>query len=219
MARKIMTQLIESGKVVRGAIGADVGFVSDELARSFGYHGNGGALVQDVAAGSPAGRAGLAPGDIILERGGKRVENATTFRNAIASSTPGTSIQIQVFRDGKRRNVELEIGELQATAPATETPAGSGQLVWGLELSDVTPELQKRLALATAEGAVIVQVHPNTPADDAGVRVGDLLSSVGETAVLDADQARRALLTAKAPVRLRIVHDGRGVFVMLRRAD
>jgi serine protease Do len=217
MARKIMVQLIDTGRVVRGDIGAYVGYVTDELALSFGYRGNGGVLVQDVAADSPAGRAGLEPGDIILERGGKPVENATSFRNAIASSIPGTAVQLQVFRNGKRRDVEIQIGELQATASTAGTPSGSGQLVWGLEFSDVTPELQKRLALSTVDGAVIVQVHPNSPADDAGLRVGDLLSSVGDTEVLDADHVRRALLTAKAPVRLRIVHDGRGVFVMLRR--
>jgi serine protease Do len=219
MARAVMKQLIDAGKVVRGDIGAYVGHVSDELALSFGYRGNGGVLVQDVAAESPAGRAGLEPGDIIVERGGKPVENAIVFRRAIANSIPGATLQLQVFRDGKRSNVEVEIGELQAIAPTAGTPGGSGQLVWGLEFTDVTLELQKRLALATNEGAVVVQVNPNSPADDAGVRVGDLVASVGETDVLNADQARRALLTAKAPVRLRIVHDGRGVFVMLRRGE
>jgi serine protease Do/serine protease DegQ len=88
-------------------------------------------------------------------------------------------------------------------------------LRWGLELTEITPELKQRLALNSAQGAVISKVIPSSAGDDAGLRAGDLLVSVGDTAVRNAEQARRLMLMAKAPVRLRIVHDGRGMFVIV----
>ncbi len=216
MARNVVEQLLTRGKVVRGNIGVYFGNISDELAHSFGYRGSGGALVQDVPPEGPGARAGLEPGDIVLEHNGRPVSNATDLRNAIASLAPGTTTKLRVFREGKQRSFEVAVEELPAIA--TTAGAGSGeQPRWGMELAEITPELRERLALsATQRGAVVLQVTPNSAAEDAGLRAGDLIASVGESEVQDADQARRLLLTAKAPVRLRIVHDGRGSFVILQ---
>jgi serine protease Do len=216
MARSVLEQLLTRGKVVRGNIGVYVGNISDELAHSFGYRGSGGALVQDVAPEGPGARADVRPGDIIIEQNGRPVANATDLRNAVASLAPGTTTKLRVFRDGRQRMLEVGVEELPGVATTTGAVTGE-QPRWGMELAEITPELRERLVLgATQRGAVVLQVTANSPAEDAGLRAGDLITNIGENEVHDADQARRLLLTAKAPVRLRIVHDGRGSFVILQ---
>lgn len=215
MAKSVASQLISKGKVVRGDIGVYVGTVTDELAHSFGFRGSGGALVQDVSSDTAGSRADLQPGDIIVERDGIAVESASDFRNAIANLSPGSSVKLQIFREGKLRSVEVEVSELPAMATVASPAPTVDQMRWGIELTEMTPELAERLQIGSSQGAVIVQVYPNSPADDAGLRVGDLVASVGDTEVKDVEQARRLLLTAKAPMRLRVVHDGRGTFVVL----
>ena len=215
MARGIAEQLLAHGKVVRGSIGVYIANVSNELAHSFGYRGSGGALVQDVAIDGPGERAGLQPGDIIVERNGRPVASAAELRVAVANLAPGTTTQLRVFRDGKQRTLEIQVKELPAVARASGSPSAEPAR-WGMELAEITPELRERLDLGTTQrGAVVVQVSPNTAADDAGLRAGDLIAGVGDHDAQDADHARRLLLTARAPVRLRIVHDGRGSFVIL----
>lgn len=216
MARNLAQQLLTRGKIVRGRIGVYVTNVSDELAHSFGFRGSGGALVQDVAPDSAGARAGLQPGDIIVERSGKPIASAAELRAAIAGTAPGTKLQLRVFRDGKGRALEVEVEEQPAVATTTVAGKAAVEPRLGLELGEITPQLRERLDLEeTQPGAVVLQVSPNSAADDAGVRVGDLIASIGDQEVQDADHARRLLLTAKTPVRVRIVHDGRGTFVIL----
>ncbi|HET8933477.1 MAG TPA: trypsin-like peptidase domain-containing protein [Polyangiales bacterium] len=215
MARKIMTQLLDRGKMVRGDVGVYVSNVSAELAHSFSFRKSGGALVQDITRDATGARAGIEAGDIIVECNNQAISSAADFRNAIANLAPGTKAALQVFRDGKTRPIQVEVAEAPAAlSPDTATPLDE-PLRWGLELTEITPELKQRLALSSAQGAVISKVIPSSAGDDAGLRAGDLLVSVGDTAVRNAEQARRLMLMAKAPVRLRIVHDGRGMFVIV----
>jgi serine protease Do len=215
MARKIMAQLVDRGKVSRGDIGLYVSNVSAELAHSFAFRKNGGALVQDVATDGPAARAGILPGDIVLSCNGDAIASATELRTTIANLAPATKAQLQVFRAGTMLDLQVEIREAPLATEAKPLGALDEPLRWGLELTEITPEIQQRLALSSTQGAVIMRVTPNSAADDAGLRVGDLLVSVGDTSVQTAEQARRLLLMAKPPVRLRIVHDGRGMFVIV----
>jgi serine protease Do len=215
MALKIMAQLLDRGKMLRGDIGLYVSNVSPELAHSFSFRKTGGALVQDVTPDGPAARAGIEPGDIILECDGNGIASATELRTAIANRAPGTEARLQVFREGKTRELQVEIREAPAISEVKSASALDQPLRWGLELTEITPELQQRLALSSTQGAVILKVTPNSAADDAGLRAGDLLVSVGDAAVRTADQARRLLLMAKPPIRLRISHDGRGMFVIV----
>lgn len=215
MARKIMAQLLDRGKMLRGDLGFFVSNVSAELAHSFSFRKSGGALVQDVTLDGPAARAGIEPGDIVIGCNGRSIGSATELRTTIANLAPRTKVQLQVFRAGKLRDLPVEIGEAPAVADAKNLSALNEPLRWGLELTEITPELQQRLALSSTQGAVILKVTPSSAADDAGLRAGDLLVSVGDTPVRTADQARRLLLMAKPPVRLRIVHDGRGMFAIV----
>ncbi|HKU45011.1 MAG TPA: trypsin-like peptidase domain-containing protein [Polyangiales bacterium] len=215
MARSLANQLLARGRIVRGSIGVYVANVSDELAHSFGYRGTGGALVQDVAPQGSGARADVQPGDIVVESNGRPVANAADLRAFVASLAPGSKATLRVFRNGTQRSLEVEVEELPAVATASNA-ASAERPRWGMELTEITPELRERLNLAESQhGAVVLQVNPNSAADDAGLRAGDLIANVGEQDVQDADHARRLLLTANPPVRLRVVHDGRGSFVIL----
>jgi serine protease Do len=215
MASKIMAQLIDRGKMLRGDVGLYVSNLSPELAHSFSFRKSGGALVQDVMRDGPAARAGIEPGDIIVASDGHAIESATEFRTTVANLAPGSKAKLQVFRAGKLRELPVEIAEATAVTDAKDASPLGEPLRWGFELTEITPELQQKLALSSTQGAVISKVTPSSAADDAGLRAGDLLVSVGDTAVRSADQARRLLLMAKPPARLRIVHDGRGTFVII----
>jgi serine protease Do len=221
MARTVMFQLLKTGKVVRGYLGVAIGDLSPELARSFDYQRQGGVLVQDVSADGPGARAGLKPGDIIVELDGKPLPDAATFRNAIADTPPGTSTTLVVWRDGKRQTLQAKLGELPSSEKEARGGSRDEHARWGIRMSNITPELQQRLELNTAKGAVIVAVEPNSAAGEAGLLPGDVIMAVGHSPVDDAAAAQSLLKKAAAsdkPVRLRVLRDGQGMFVALPNA-
>jgi serine protease Do len=213
MAFEIAGELIEQGQVVRGFLGIVIGPLDADLAQSFDYPGEQGVLVQDVMADGPADRAGLRSGDIVVERDGVTVEDATTFRNDIAALDPGQRTTLTVWRAGELRQITVELEQ------QPEDQAQPGRL--GLGLSDLTPELRQRLGTEATEGAVVVQIVPGSTADRAGLRPGDLIVGIGDETVEDATAARQLLNEAdlERGVRLRIVRDGVTRYLVLRESS
>src|SRR5688500_2803553 len=126
--------------------------MSDALAKSFGYGSKAGALVQDVSPDGPAAKAGLKAGDIIIKRDGKPVNDTVTFRNAIAQTAPGTTVTLGVWRDGKEQTLKVKLDELPSQGEAKRGPRGQDRgssTGRGLRLSDLTPELKRRLNVQT----------------------------------------------------------------------
>ena len=224
MAKAVMDQLIDHGSVVRGYLGVYIGDVTPELAKSFGYDGRGGVLVQDASAGGPGAKAGLKPGDIIVERDGKPIGDVVTFRNAIAQTKPGSNVALTVMRNGKKVAITVKLEALPEDASVAAAQKSSGQREsgavqrgWGFALSNVTPELRERLHFDAQHGAAVVQVLPDSQAEEAGLRPGDVISQVGNQEVQDVKSAERALLqdTHGKPVRLRVIREGHGMFLLL----
>jgi serine protease Do len=225
MARAVMDQLIANGKVVRGYLGVFVTDVTPELARSFDYGGKGGVLVQDVSAGAPAAKASLRPGDIITTRDGKAVTGVVAFRNSIAQTKPGTKTAFGVFRSGKEQRLEVTLDELRSDEPEKvgegskrRAASHSGR---GVSLQDLDAELARRLDVPSNQGAVVVAVDPDSQAGRSGLRTGDVIVEVGPDAVHSAAEADRLLAksSARNPVRLRVLREGRGMFVVLSPDD
>jgi len=222
MARAVMDQLIDHGSVVRGYLGVFIADLTPELSETFGFKGKDGVLVQDVSKDSPAGKAGMKAGDIVIERDGKPVDEVATFRNGIAQTPPGSKVALGVWRDGKKQNITITLGSLpgdesgQSTGGSGQAPAAQGH--WGLGLSNVPPELQQRFELEGTAGAVVTQVKPDSPAERAGLRPGDVIESVQSTRIKNAGHAAQVLGKAPKdkPLRLRIVREGRGMFVLLK---
>jgi serine protease Do len=186
MVKAVIDSLVSKGKVVRGWLGVTIQEVSPELAKQFGLKNARGALVSDILEGSPAEKAGITRGDVIIEVDRKPVENAVQLRNLVASLAIGAKANVKVIRDKKERTFEVVIGEqpkdLTRGGAATEDEIESGALA-GLTVQDITPELAQRFGLPEEEGAVVTRVEPGSLADDAGVQRGDLILEINRQVV------------------------------------
>ncbi|NBW54986.1 MAG: DegQ family serine endoprotease [Betaproteobacteria bacterium] len=185
-AVQVSTQLRASGRVQRGRLGVGIGDVSKDVAESLGLGKPQGALVSNVEAGSPADKAGLEAGDIILKFDGKKIEKSSDLPRAVGGTKPGTASTVTVFRRGTTKDYPIVVGEFepdrtaQKAAPEKAAPANATQLL-GLTVSDLTDALKKELNL---KGGVRVDAVAE-PALKAGVREGDVVVQVSNTEVAD----------------------------------
>ena len=212
MARNIMEQIIEHGKVERGYMGIYIRDLSPEFAKEFNYNGGGaGALVSDVTAGSPAAKAGIKRGDIILGLNGEALNGSGDLTARIASTAPGTPVQLKVFRDGKTFEVPVTLGELPEQS-GTSTPAlgegGSGQssskALEGVQVENLTPQIAEQLNLsASVRGVVVDSVDRSSAAAEAGLQRGDVIVEVNHKTVNNMAEFRAAMAgTGNQPVLL-----------------
>jgi len=161
-----------------------------------------------------------------MARDGEAVGDVSAFRNGIAASRPGTKVNLGLWRRGKRANVTVTLGEL----PSDDKPVAHGrsgkspskssesESRIGLRLDDISPALRERFSLQDTQGALVVGIAPDSPAAEAGLRPGDVITQIGNEPVASAADAQRALQQAnkRAPLRLRIVREGRGSFTLVR---
>ena len=223
MARSIMDQIRDNGKVTRGRIGAAIQDLTEDLAKSFGYNGREGALIDDVVPDSPAAKAGLKAGDIVTKYQGKPVKSSSQFRNAVAATAPNTKAEIEIFRDGKKQTLQVQVGLLSEEDMARAQPdAGDEEAsadALGLSVQPLTPEIARQLGLKDVPaGVVIAGVEPGSLAARGGLRAGDVVASVGGQDIANVKEFRDAMAKQKASegVRLTIVREGSKRFVFLR---
>ncbi|MBI4688219.1 MAG: DegQ family serine endoprotease [Nitrospirae bacterium] len=186
MARRVMEQLIKTGKVTRGWLGVSIQHVTPELAKQFGLKDSNGALVSDIFSGSPAEKAGLKRGDVIVEINGKPLKDVESLRNIVSQSEIGGTVKLKIIRGGKPFSIEAVVAELpKETAEAapekpSEEPGGEGALS-GFSVMELTPDIAKQLGLRREEkGVVIVKVEPESMAEEAGLRKGDVIQEVNK---------------------------------------
>ncbi|MGQ0720406.1 MAG: Do family serine endopeptidase [Candidatus Eiseniibacteriota bacterium] len=185
LASRIAEELIEKGKVVRGYLGILPGPLTRDLADAFDVEEGTGILVNQVLDDTPAAAAGLQSGDIILELNGGRVTDVHKFRLEVADARVGEEIRLVVLREGKQRNVTVVLAERPDAVVASSQETESE--VWaGLHTADVSSREAARLVDdPEAEGVVVVKVDPDSPADDAGIRPGDIIREVGNLEIAD----------------------------------
>jgi serine protease Do len=225
IARVVMAQLIEHGSVERGWLGIVMGRLTPALAQSFGYAGGDGVLVDDVDPKGPAAAAGVRAGDIVTHLDGKSLRDMVALRNRVAQRRPGTKVEVQVFRDGASRTIDLQLGALpgqgegKARRPAPSRPKSAPANAHGLQLADPTDELRARWRIDVRKGAVVTDVAPRSVADRE-VEPGDVITEIGDASVPSASQAKKLLDKADfgRGVRVRVVRGGFGRYVLLRRA-
>jgi serine protease Do len=208
MAKGIRDQLIEHGSVSRGYLGIVIQDLTPDLARNFGLSNEKGILVSDVKDGSPADRAGMRRGDVIVEADGEPVTEIGPFRNKIALLGPSRKVHVAFLRGGKRQSAIITTEELQEdSAPASggQVPDTNDRL--GLTAQDLTADLAERLGFAGERGVVVTSVRDGSPADAAGLRRGSLIREVNRTPVNDMNQFDAALRQAEGDVLL-LVRDG-----------
>ncbi|MDO8546684.1 MAG: DegQ family serine endoprotease, partial [Nitrospirales bacterium] len=186
MVRSVMDQLIKGGKVVRGYLGVSIQELTSDLARQFGVAETRGVLISDVLADSPAKRAKLERGDVIVEFDGRAVENPTQFRNLVAQTPIGKKVRVKFLRGGKERDLEVTIAEQPKTIAQSESPGDEGGearvsgAFAGMDVRELTPELARRFNLPRADkgGVIVARIAEGSPAGEAGLQGGDLITEI-----------------------------------------
>lgn len=177
IAKNVVSQLREKGKVVRGWIGVTIQSVTPEIAQSFGLKEAKGALVADVIAGGPADKAGIKRGDVILTFDGKNIKNSTYLPWLVAETPVGKTVDVKIIRNGKEMNVKMKIEELtEQRMAASQMRQPVSDL--GMQVDNVTPALRSELGIRDKSGVVVTGVTPGSPADDAGIQAGDLIKEI-----------------------------------------
>lgn len=215
MAKAVMKQLIEKGKVVRGWLGVVIQEIDEDLAKSFGLEKPEGVLVAEVSEDSPAKRGGLKQGDIILQLNGQKVKDAGELRNKIALTPPGTKVRLLVLRDGEKKLLVVKIGE----KPGDTTVAGVRKGILkklGLSIQDLTPELAEQFGYKEGQGVLVSEVEPGSPAESAGIRAGYLIEEVNRIRVKTVAQCMNALSKSKHRVLLRLTDGQITRYVVIR---
>jgi serine protease Do len=221
-AKPVYDELKANGKVVRGWLGVSIENVaqaSDE-ASSEGYKGTTGVLVHEVMNKGPAASK-LSPGDIVTSLDGKTVTDVSELRNGVALSAPGSEVTLGVFHDGKTQDIKVKIGEQPANLSelSSAAPAQSNSDL-GLQLGDLNNQRARQYDLAEKSGAVVLQVNPNSPAAQAGLQQGDVITRINGQKIANASEAQQALSKAdiKSGVRM-LVSNNQGSELLFLKPD
>jgi serine protease Do len=208
MARKIYTELSTKGRVSRGWLGVSIQPLTSDLASSFGAKDTKGVLISDVVPDSPAGKAGLKPGDILLEFEGKRTEVPSDLQRAVGLSTPGQDSKVRVWRDGSERTLEVRIGEAPDEREAQQrsgSRGGGAPTVLGMEVRPITPEVARQLNLKTSEGVIVARVEEGSPAGEAGIQRGDVIREINRQKIRSTGDYEKITRDAKDGDRLTVL--------------
>jgi serine protease Do len=176
-----MNEIKDHGKITRGRLGVYPQDLSPALARSFGLKDSKGALVAKVEEGGPAALAGIQQGDVIREINGVAIENPDALRFKIAETAPGTNLTVKIWHNGAEKTVTAKLGTLDEKIASNNEPLPSGNQSGklGVSVQDLTPQVARQLGVqASGTGVVITQVQPDSPADEAGIRRGDIVQEV-----------------------------------------
>jgi serine protease Do len=194
LAREVMRQIEQHGRVIRGWLGVAVQDVTPAMAAALGLKTQGGALLGDVTEGSPAAKAGLARGDVVVDVDGKPVADSRSLRLHIAEASPGTKVVMGVLHNGARRDVTATLGEMpsEERKPPGGAPPAAGAL--GILLAPLTPDLARRLDVPEGtSGAVITEVQPGSRGAEVGLRAGDVIQEIDKAPVRSPEDVKKAL--------------------------
>jgi len=220
MAKQILPQLEKRGRVVRGWLGVAVQPISPDLADALHLDVQEGALIAQVTPGSPADKAGLQRGDVIVRFADRAIHHMRELPRAVAATPPGTKVEVEVLRKNKHLTRKVEIAELKeerASQAHAEEGDEQGSTAFGFDISDVPEGLQQRLGLAAQQGALVVRVYPGGPGEKAGLRRGDVILEVGGQEVTGGEDAEERLRAAGEKVLLLVQREKTTLYVAVRR--
>jgi serine protease Do len=222
MAKPIMDSLLKHGKVLRGWLGVSIQDIDRDLANAMNLPSTTGALIAEVMQGSPAAKAGLRAGDVVLEMDGSKVSNAGRLRNSIAAAGSKSTVKLKVLREGKERMVDVQLGELpgdeQAQAGRSSTAPGGGALD-GLTVESLTPQNRRAHGIGESvrTGVVVVDIDRRSPAAASGLRPGDVIVEVNRRSIADVAAFKQAYSGSKRQTLLLVNRRGQSLFLVLKR--
>jgi serine protease Do len=195
LAKTIMVELIKQGKVIRPWVGIGLQDLTPELMTFFNVKEKEGALISQVYGGTPAEKAGLKVGDIVVEIDGKKTNNSQDVVREVLKKQVGQKVQFVIIRDGKRIEVSITTGVMP---PETERKPPQPTKEWfGLRVTNVTPDIAKQLGLTMAEGVVIEGVEAGSVAQEVGLRKGDVILEVNRQRIKNEDDYLKAMEKVK----------------------
>jgi serine protease Do len=194
--------------VRRAKLGVRVQRITADMAASLGLSSSQGALISEVDTGSPAANAGLKQGDVITHYNGKAVADNNQLRNAVASTAPGTSVPVQILRNGKSETLQATVGELTAAKERSEGPSAErGRGKYGMSVQPLTPEIAEGAGVPRGtQGLIVSDVDPSGIAADSGLQEGDIIEKVNGTAVKTGEDLRSSLDRSDGKPSLLLVH-------------
>ena len=218
LAGGVIDQLRTAGRVERGFLGVTIQPVDEEIAQSLGLESETGALVASVIPGSPAEKAGIEAGDVIVAVDGDDIAQVKELTRKIAGMSPNARAEFEVLRNGERKKLDVRIGKTPSAGEAVRADAGAPAGGLGLTLGELTPSTRERFGISEeVQGAVVVGVDPASGAAEKGLQPGDVIVSVGQKKVASLDEAKREIERQKSKERgsvlLRVVRGGDATFV------
>jgi len=217
VAKDMLPQLKTKGKVARGWMGVVIQKVTPEIAKNFGLAESEGALVADVMEGSPAEKAGIKRGDVIVSYNGKKVKDNDQLPRLVGATEIGKKIKVGLIREGKQVEVEIVIAELQEEGlRASKKPEVEKD--FGLVVQDITPEIAKHLNLKDKRGVIVTDVLPGSPAQDGDIRSGDIIKEIGRKPIRNLADFREAMkrVNIKEGVVMLIRRDSTTFYTVIR---
>ncbi len=215
VARKVMEQIVDNGKVTRAYLGVMAQEVTPSIAQAFHEPEVRGALVGDVTPGSPAQKAGLEKGDIILSIDGKPVNNSAELRMHVSLMAPGTKVNVKVFRGGAEKTLPLTLAEMPTETARNEQPENGGEdALQGIAVENVTARTARQLGLPdTATGVVVTKVDPDSKAAESGLKRGDVIQEVNHNPVRNTSDFESAMRQAKDATLLLVNRQGSTMYL------
>jgi len=198
LAKPVIEQLKEHGKVERGWLGVQIQEVTPELAKSLGLPKAEGALVADVTAGGPAQKVGIKQGDVILSYDGHDIAKLRDLPLSVAETPVGETAKVEIWRDGKEQNLSPVIAAMPAHPEQVAENGETGQTTMGLRLAPLTSEMRARLHVGKdVKGVVVTGVSENSPLTTLGIQQGDVIEQVNRHPVATPEEAAHAFDSVK----------------------
>jgi len=195
MARSVMSQILDHGKVNRAYLGIMVQEITPGISKAMNLKDMKGVLVGDVSPAGPAQKSGVQRGDVILEVNGKPMEDSRELRNSISMMDPNATVNLKLVRNGSPTDVTVKLGELPTDKQQAKTEEGSSDKeLDGVTVENLDAQSARQLGLpASTTGVVVTDINPSSPLASAGLRTGDVIQEVNHQPVKNVAQLEEAI--------------------------
>ena len=222
MIKRVMSDLIDHGKVLRSWIGVQIQPIDDTAARALDVKTRSGALVADVVNKGPAEKAGVETGDVIVEFNNLKINSVDHLRNTVSSSKPNRSYELVVIRDGRKKRLKVILEEMPGDDVVVSSTRPNKTNELGIEVSELTRSNRRKFGISNNEdGVVVTNVQPGSPAENTGIQIGDIITRVGTKKCRTSREFQKLLKETKRKnmVMLHLKRDGAARYLTLELED